>query len=964
MFRVAPHQPAWSAQLTLAARPDGRIVLALLALLACAVPARAQTAGSVLGRITDAQSGAPLRGVTVQLPDGRLRTESTDDGRYVLVGLPAGEHTLRFEVLGYKPREVERVAVRVGRATQLNIVLTTAPIALPGVTVEAERVQLVETTVSTTRDIVVARELRELPIDRVDQAIELTPGVSNGHFRGGRIGQEVHVVDGLEVKNQLESSTQGLGLELSPTSLQEVEIVTGGFGAQYGSALSGVVSYVTRRGDPERWDGRVAVGTDEWAPASMFFGFSSLSLSAGGPVRLLGKGATLFADVLLQGMLDADPRARGLTCTRPEEGEQALRTRIESLRNEAPQLYCPFTSDMLPHQRGDKLILFGRFDKPLTPTLSLTVTLLRNRLQRELYTPEWRYAEAQLGQRVVGTLGSAALDWVRQGTGQAWHVTLRGALLRLDRHLGAVDPWTFDGRARVAGFGLGDFRFLGEDYVRRPVAEQLSDGGSVPGYEQPGGAGSPFGLAGEGIFFTEGTPHIANWSRTDLASLDLVGETFSGTGSSLRAGTSLKLYGAESYERTLSHLAGSSPTYAHFFPRSASAFTEAHIGVSNEINFDVGVRLDAFRSGIAFRADRRDFLSPVLDAEWHLSVNPRFGVAMPVPGSNNTAALRFNFGYVSQPPDFRYFLDTTVGDSLRTDIRRQGNPSLSFEQGKSYEVSVSRLFGERVGVALTLFRKELANVITGALRIGETGDQLFTTDDEGTVRGAELAIRGRFRNLSLRGSYALQKATGVTTGLDGDSLVNVSAGWIEYPLAFDRRHSIDAAILYGRPAGEAESPWAVGLTATVESGYPHNIRAAAGDTLVRGSAWLPWTSTVNLRLARDLGRMLCARCVWRVTADGRNLLGRENVLAYRGDTQGLAPSLAAVQQLAATRSLGQTPVPAESPSYRRNTDLDGNGLITAAEFQTARFAAALERNDPTLFFGEARQVRLGFEVAF
>ncbi|NJD09136.1 MAG: TonB-dependent receptor [Gemmatimonadetes bacterium] len=942
-----------------------RLVLASLLVLAGPGPAHAQTAGSVLGRVSDAQSGAPLAGVTVQVLGFGIHTVTAADGRFLLAGVPAGERTLRFEVLGYKPREVERVLVQTGRSTPLIVVLATAPIALPGVSVAAERVQLVETTVSTTRDVMPARELQDLPIDRIGQAVELTPGVSGGHFRGGRLGQEVHVVDGLEVKNQLESATQGMGLELAPTSLQEIEVITGGFGAQYGSALSGVVNYVTRRGDRDRWDGRAAVLTDQWAPGSLFYGFTSLSVSGGGPVRFLGNGATLFADVLAQGMLDADPHARGLACTRPEDGEDALRARIENLRNTAPQLYCPYPSQLLPHQRGDKLILFGRFDRPLTAGLSLTVSFLRNRLQRELYTPEWRFAAAQLGQREIGTLGTAALDWTRQGTQQAWHVTLRGALMRLDRHLGAVDPWTFSGRGTLAGFGPGNFRFLGEDFVHRPLAEQLAAGSGVPGYVEPSGVASPFGVAGEGIFFTAGTPHIANWSRTDLASVDLVGELLARTGSSLRAGSSVKLHGVESYERTLSHLAGSSPTYARFYPRTASAFAEAHIGVSDEINFDVGLRLDAFRSGLSFRTDRRDFLSPVLDAAWNVSVNPRFGVSMPVPGSRNTAALRFNYGYVSQPPDFRYFLDSTVGDSLRTDIRRQGNPNLSFERGKSYEVSLSKLFAERVGVALTLFRKELANVITGALRIGETGDQLFSTDDEGTVRGAELAVRGRWRDVGLRASYALQKATGVTPGLESDSLVHVDGSWTEYPLAFDRRHSIDAALLYGRSAGAAASAWTMALTATVESGYPHDILAAAGDTLIRGSAWLPWTSSVNLRLVRDLGRLpLCRGGVWSITADGRNLLGRENVLAYRGDTHGLAPSLAAVDKLAGTRSLGTTPIPHESPRYAAATDLDGNGLITPWEYQTARFAAALERNDPTLFFGEPRQLRLGVEVSF
>jgi hypothetical protein len=433
----------------------------------------------------------------------------------------------------------------------------------------------------------------------------------------------------------------------------------------------------------------------------------------------------------------------------------------------------------------------------------------------------------------------------------------------------------------------------------------------------------------------------------------------------VRTGASLKLYGVESYQRVLSHLAGSAPDYARFYPRTGSAFAEAHLGVPDEINFDVGLRVDAFRSGIAFRADRRDFLSPVLDAEWQLSVNPRIGVSIPLADGERPAALRFNFGYVSQPPDFRYFLDAAVDDSLRADIRRQGNPNLSFERGKSYEISVSKVLQPGVGVSFTVFRKELTNLVTGSLRLGETGDQLFSTDDRGKVHGAELAVRGRVGTLGVRASYALGKAVGITPGVASDSLVNVDGGFIEYPLAFDRRHSFDAALLYGRAAGSSAGPWSAAATAMIESGYPHDIRAAAGEAAVRGSARLPWSALVNLRLSRELGRLpFCARCGWRITADGRNLLGRENVLAWRGDTGSPAPTLAAVQALAQTRTLGEQPIPGESPSYTRAADLDGDGLITPAEFGTVRFAAALDRHDPTLFFGEARQLRLGFEVGF
>jgi hypothetical protein len=826
---------------------------------------------------------------------------------------------------------------------------------------------MIEPDVSGSHDITVGTELRGLPIDKLEQAIELTPGVSNGHFRGGRAGQEVYVVDGLEVKNQFEASSQGLGIELSPTSLEEVEVMTGGFGAQFGSALSGVVSFVTRRGSRERWQTTAAVSTDEWAPSSMFYGFTALNANAGGPLRFLGNGTTLYLDVMAQGFLDADPHARGLTCLHSDEVDETLANSYENLTSGAAAgLACPLESTMLPHQEGDKLIGFARFDRPFGNNLNFTATLLRNRFQHELYTPQFRYStDSQLAQRITGSLGTATLDWTRQREASVWHVTARGALMRIDRYLGAIDQAVMEGRKTIGGFGLSDFTFLGEDYARSPIDQQLADGNAIPGYVAPlSGLNTPYGAAGAGLFYTSGTPTVANWARSDMASTDLILERLTNKGGAFRLGASYKMYGNESYERALAYLAGSAATYARFYPRTASAFTENHVAVSDEISFDFGLRVDAFRSGINFLKNRNDFLSPVIDAKWNTSFNPRFGVSFPLASSANTRAVRFNYGYVSQPPDFRFFLDTTIGDSLRSDIRRQGNPALSFERGKSYEAALSQLlFKGRGGMSLTIFRKELSDILTGSLRIGETGAQQFSTNDRGTVNGAELSMRARFGFWGFRGSYSLQKATGIASGSSTDTLVKANAQVV--PLAFDRRHSIDVIINAGRAAGVEDSPWSGSLTTTAQSGYPVSRLSIQSDTVTRGAAYLPWTATTDLRVSRELGKVPgCSSCAWRVSFDARNLLGLDNVLAYRTDTGSLSPTKESVDKVANTVALPNASIPRESTQYSASTDLNKDGVITTDEFKQARFAAALNRFDPTLFFGEPRQLRLGVEISF
>ena len=938
----------------------------VLAVLAVPIGASAQTTGSILGRVVEAGTGRELAGVDVTVPGTTLGTTTGADGRFVIAAVPPGERTVRVERIGYRSVVVENVQVRSTARTEVVVEMQPAPVALEGVRAEAERVRLIEPDVSTTHEVIRGRELRALPIDEVAEAIELTPGVSEGHFRGGRVGQEVYLIDGFEAKNQFEASAQGAALELPPSALEEIEVITGGFGAQYGSALSGVVSYTTRRGSREAWDARAGVQSDAWAPDAMHYGFTGVSLSAGGPLSFLGAGTTLYVDALAQARGDADPRARGVTCLEAGSVDAPVAALIEEVQSVAPALYCPARSDQFPHQRGDKLIGFARLDRPLSPTTTLVLTFLHNRDQRELYAPEYRYNVHQLGQRGRGSLATALLDWTRNVQGRAWHVSLRGSWSRIDRYLGVVDPWTFDDRARIGSFGLADFRFLGEAFARSPIEEQLASASPVPGYVRPGAAtGTPFGVAANGIFFSGGTPDIASWARSDVVSADLTAEYLRSNGLVLRAGSSAKLYRVESYERTLAWLAGSTPGYARFFPRILSGFTEARIGALDDMTINLGVRVDAFRSDVAFREDRGDFLAPVIEPAWNVSFMPRVGLAMPVPGTDQRTAVRFNFNYVSQPPDFRYFLDTAIGDSLRTDIRRQGNPQLSFERGVTYEASVSHMLRSDVGAGLTYFRKELRNLVTGSLRIGETGNPQYSTGDFGSVHGVELSVRASLPWAMVRGGYALSRAMGVSSGAQNDSIATPGAARTEYPLAFDRRHSADLAIYLGRAAGHEVSAWSLTAVGSLQSGYPIDRYQAAGAGGELVDSRLPWTALLDARVARDFGGLPgCDGCAWRIVAAGRNLLGRANIIALRRDTGGLGPAVGAVTGVIDALATPDIPIPAESPGYARLADLDGNGFIDATEFRTARTAAALDRFDPSLYYGEARQLRLGVEVSF
>ncbi|MEE8488453.1 MAG: carboxypeptidase regulatory-like domain-containing protein, partial [Gemmatimonadota bacterium] len=224
--------------------------------IALALPASglAQTA-RLTGSVSDADTSTPVVGASIRIVALDIETVTTSSGRFVLAGIPAGSHDVAIDLLGYTSLRLLAVVFRAGRPTELAIRLQRSPVALAPIVVESDRIPLIEPEVSETREIIPGELLRELPVTRIGEVIDLATGVSDGHFRGGQTGQEVYLVDGFALKNQLEATTGGASIELAPTSLREIEIVTGGFNAEYGSALSGVVSYRTRSGSTERWEG-------------------------------------------------------------------------------------------------------------------------------------------------------------------------------------------------------------------------------------------------------------------------------------------------------------------------------------------------------------------------------------------------------------------------------------------------------------------------------------------------------------------------------------------------------------------------------------------------------------------------------------------------------------------------------------------------------------------------------------
>jgi hypothetical protein len=227
-------------------------------------PAAAQdTTGAIAGRIVDAQ-GLVLPGATVTTTGAQgARTVISDaDGRYAVPFLTPGSYAVHATLAGFAARDRSNVQVRVGETVDVPLVLDVGQIAESlEVVAVAPHFDTTRTTIGAHLDAAV---LSRLPVGRrFSDTVYLAPGVSTGGSVGsanpsihGSSGLEnQYVIDGVNITNggygALGSYSivfGSLGNGTPYDFIQEVEVKTAGYEAEFGQATGGVINVVTRSG--------------------------------------------------------------------------------------------------------------------------------------------------------------------------------------------------------------------------------------------------------------------------------------------------------------------------------------------------------------------------------------------------------------------------------------------------------------------------------------------------------------------------------------------------------------------------------------------------------------------------------------------------------------------------------------------------------------------------------------------
>jgi hypothetical protein len=261
----ATHTPATRAKAIMDRKTSSFLILLCCLLLPAAAAAQtAATTGQIIGRVANAETGAPVPSasvVVVNRETGLQRgTLTRANGTYTILLLPPGSYDVTVQILGFATTRVENVRVALGQTANVNFELQVAAVALEGVEVRAaEAIDVRGAAVSQT---VGQSEIEELPAlgrdftDFVNLSGLVSPSpetTTGGQFAigGQRPSQTNLQIDGVDANNSFFGENRGGSRQpftFSLESIREFQIITNGYDVEFGNYSGGVVNVITRGG--------------------------------------------------------------------------------------------------------------------------------------------------------------------------------------------------------------------------------------------------------------------------------------------------------------------------------------------------------------------------------------------------------------------------------------------------------------------------------------------------------------------------------------------------------------------------------------------------------------------------------------------------------------------------------------------------------------------------------------------
>ena len=798
-------------------------------------PAVAGTTGKIAGLVVDGQK-RPLTGVNVALPALRTGAVTGDDGRYTILNVPPGAWDLRFQLLGHQAVVVSGIQVSADQTARADATLAESAVEMQEVVVRSTR-PVVDVGQTSSLASVTAQEIARLPVQSLDDIVNLQAGVVDGHFRGGRLGEVQYQVDGVSVNNAYDNKST---LRLDRSLLEEVQVISGTFDAEYGQAQSGVVNAVLKRGTE-----RFAWNLEAFGGAFLFPGgperrvaeyefrpldVRNLQVGLTGPTPLPG---TLF---LLSARRAAfDDWVRGVDEIRPTDYSRALRDST------------PFR----PTGTGEERSLGTSREWSGVAKVS----------NRSITNLEFSY------QAIVNVIDARRAEWPfflmpegqpRQHTYSIVHgLDVNHVLNPKSFYNLSVRQNYFDYKDRVYD------DYYDARYDSAGVLDALDD---------------------LGFYYTGVSPTRFHQNTNTLV---LKGSYVrqSSTTNQFKVGTELQLprvefgtmghllyqqadNGAQTLVRVVEDEANRIFGPRLYFPLLGAGFAQNQIEW-NDLTMRTGLRLDLFDARSSLPGDLANPANDIegapapppraTTAKWALS--PRIGVSWP---TGPRSAAHFAYGHFAQFPPIGEVFRNAEYSILRqlqatpeatAAIGVLGNPDIGPERTVQYEGGYKQAVSEDLGVDLTVFYKDIRDLLGVEFVSTYTGAEYarLTNVDFGGVLGFTVAFDLRPRGLfGMNLDYTWQQARGNSSD-PRETATRASAGEDarprDIPLNWDQRHTLNLTATLSRP-----DDFTLAGILRVGSGQPYtpNVVGGFGFGQEANSGRKPSAAVVDLRGEKTL----------------------------------------------------------------------------------------------------------------
>ncbi len=882
--------------------------LAVLLVMAAGIlpgPARAQgevrvvsplAPATIKGRIFDAESGETMPYTNVFIAGTNIGTMAFTDGFYIIKGLRPGTYTVKASYISYGMGE-KTVTVGPGEIVNLDFHLEVHAIMAEPFEVAAERA-LIEVDRTGSAHFLGSKQMEAMPLDQVVDMIAQQPGVTlqdnEIHIRGGRADDTMFVVDGMNVNDPLAGG--GYGYQIDPSIINEIQVLTGGFNAEYGQAVSGVVKVTTKEGS-DRFEGKASFKRDylwepvdksdprDWRTLTDFTepnNIDIVKLSMSGPDPLSGALDKLGLHLPgTQYMLAA--------------GSMDIRDGYLPIYSRQNKLESPvYTQDFWsPRQKNDWNGLL-KWTWNITPSHKISINNSRQvAISQGFNLPGEGFPRPfldNLDQYLVFTNENILNQiFYRQVLNEnSWlELTLGRNFNRQHSNVNGNDDFTTYTHINAPPIPSGQ-AFGSADRWHDHYSESYTAKGAYSFM----GAGNNTYKTGFDLSFTEmqlvdlqsslGSPPPGKLGiKEDIFSAHPITgdvyfqDTLDYHGMIVNAGMRADLWAPG---REVEYVMDHNEDYLFIYPDMADQFQRDTIGL--------------------------------LGRRWKMRLSPRLGVSFPVTERDK---FFFNYGHFSQWPRFAYVYPQ-LETQTATEVQLLGNPNLDPKVTVEYETGIQHEFGGLWSMGVTFYNRDIydyaKSVSLGSVDIG--ADETPDPNDTGTVTiqpvryfngdsarslGVEFSVIKRTtRWLSGSGSLELQRTTGTNSNADEAYLQAIYdeaytptasiGGLTRSPLIWDKPWTFSVNIDF--TVQEKDRPeifgwrlppnWSVNILARAEAGQRYTPRFYKGPgEYVFGdfnSETGPYKSSFNVRLNKFW--KLAGRRKLTMYLEARNLLNHKN----------------------------------------------------------------------------------------